>query len=104
MCIRDQYLKYTFNESDESVVACWVENPYWQYFCGYTHMQHECPLHPTSLGKWRGRVGADRLAELLKETISLALREKHLSKQDLEQIIVDTTVQEKNVTYPTDSK
>jgi IS5 family transposase len=99
-----QYLKYTFNESDESVVDRWVENPYWQYFCGYTHMQHECPIHPTSLGKWRGRVGADRLAELLKETISLALREKHLSKRDLEQIIVDTTVQEKNVTYPTDSK
>ena len=41
------YLKYTFNESDESVVARWVENPYWQYFCGYTHMQHECPIHLT---------------------------------------------------------
>ena len=37
-----QYLKYAFNESDESLVARWVENPYWQYFCGYTHMQHEC--------------------------------------------------------------
>lgn len=99
-----QYLKYTFNESDESVVAHWVENPYWQYFCGYTHMQHECPIHPTSLGKWRTRVGPERLAELLKETINLALREKHVSKRDLEQVNVDTTVQEKNVTYPTDSK
>lgn len=42
-------LKYAFNESDESVVARWVENPYWQYFCGYTHMQHRCPIHPTSM-------------------------------------------------------
>jgi IS5 family transposase len=99
-----QYLKYTFNQSDESVVAHWVENPYWQYFCGYTHMQHECPLHPTSLSRWRGRVGPERLEELLKETISLAVREKQLSQRDLQQINVDTTVQEKNVTYPTDSK
>jgi IS5 family transposase len=99
-----QYLKYTFNESDESVVARWVENPYWQYFCGYTHMQHECPLHPSSLSRWRGRVGSERLEELLKETISLAVREKQLSKRDLQQVNVDTTVQEKNVTYPTDSK
>lgn len=99
-----QYLKYTFNESDESVVARWVENPYWQYFCGYTHMQHECPLHPSSLSRWRSRVGPERLAELLKETIHLAVREKHLAAGDLKQVNVDTTVQEKNVTYPTDSK
>ncbi len=99
-----QYLKYAFNESDESVVARWTENPYWQYFCGYTHMQHACPIHPTSMTKWRNRVGADRLEELLKETIRLAVREKHLPQRDLERITVDTTVQEKNVTYPTDSK
>jgi len=43
------YLKYAFDESDESVLTRWVENPYWQYFCGCTHMQHECPIHPTSL-------------------------------------------------------
>ena len=47
------YLKYAF---DESVVARWGENPYWQYFCGYTHMQHECPIHPTSMTKWRSRL------------------------------------------------
>jgi transposase, IS5 family len=98
------YLKYTFNESDESVVDRWVENPYWQYFCGYTHMQHECPIHPTSMTKWRHRVGAERLESLLTETIALAVREKHLPKSDLERITVDTTVQEKNITHPTDSK
>jgi IS5 family transposase len=98
------YLKYTFNESDESLIERWVENPYWQYFCGYTHMQHDFPIHPTSMTKWRNRVGLERLEELLKETIALAVREKHLSTKDLKQVNVDTTVQEKNVTYPTDSK
>ena len=99
-----QYLKYTYNESDESVVARWVENPYWQYFCGFTHMQHECPIHPSSLSRWRKRVGAERLEALLHETIALAKREGHVSKADLEKVNVDTTVQEKNITYPTDSK
>jgi len=98
------YLKFAFNESDESLVARWVENPYWQYFCGYTHMQHECPIHPTSMTKWRNRLGARRLEKLLEETIDLAVREKHLPKNDLARVTVDTTVQEKNITFPTDSK
>jgi IS5 family transposase len=98
------YLKYTFDESDESLVERWVENPYWQSFCGYTHMQHDCPIHPTSMTKWRNRVGADRLEVLLKETIDLAVREKQVSPRDLQRVNVDTTVQEKNVTFPTDSK
>ena len=59
------YLKHAFSESDESLVERWVENPYWQYFCGFTTMQHEVPLHPTSLTKWRKRIGAERLALLL---------------------------------------
>ncbi len=99
-----QYLKFAFNESDESVVARWVENPYWQYFCGFTHMQHEVPIDPSSMSRWRKRVGAERLELLLQETIALAVREKQLHKKDLEQVTVDTTVQEKNITYPTDSK
>lgn len=98
------YLKYAFNETDESVVARWVENPYWQYFCGYTHMQHVCPIHPTCMTKWRHRVGDARLAEMLAETIDLAVRQKHLPEKDLQRVIVDTTVQEKNITHPTDSK
>ncbi|MCH7591609.1 MAG: IS5 family transposase [Planctomycetes bacterium] len=87
-----------------TVVDRWVESPYWQYFCGYTHMQHECPIHPTSMTKWRNRVGAERLEKLVAETIALAVREKHLPKSDLTRVTVDTTVQEKNITYPTDSK
>jgi len=99
-----QYLKFTFNESDESVVERWIENPYWQYFCGFTHMQHEPPIDPSSMSRWRKRVGAERLELLITETIELAVREKQLPKRDLAQITVDTTVQEKNITHPTDSK
>jgi transposase, IS5 family len=98
------YLKHAFNESDESLLARWIENPYWQYFCGFSTMQHELPLHPTSLVKWRQRVGAERLAELLKETLDLAVRAKHIAPSELRQVNVDTTVQEKNITHPTDSK
>lgn len=98
------YLKHTFDESDESLVARWIENPYWQYFCGFGTMQHELPLHPTSLVKWRQRLGVERLAELLKETIALAVRERAIAPNELQQVNVDTTVQEKNITHPTDSK
>lgn len=98
------YLKHAFNESDESLLQRWVENPYWQAFCGFTTMQHELPLHPTSLVKWRNRAGADRLSELLNETIAIALREKEVTPRELQQVNVDTTVQEKSITHPTDSK
>ena len=98
------YLKHAFNESDESVVARWVENPYWQYFCGYQHMQHDCPVHPTSMVKWRQRVGADRFEHLLAETIAIALGHKHVTPQQLNKITVDTTVQEKAIVFPTDAR
>ena len=98
------YLKHAFNESDESVIERWVENPYWQFFCGLTHMQHRMPLHPTALVKWRQRVGEEKLAELLQETIAAARRGKHVSERELSHVNVDTTVQEKNITHPTDSK
>lgn len=98
------YLKHAFNESDESLLERWIENPYWQYFCGFETMQHEVPLHPTSLTKWRQRIGAEKLAELLSETVALAVRAKQVTKQELAHVNVDTTVQEKNIAYPTDSK
>ena len=98
------YLKHAFNESDVSVLERWVENPYWQYFCGFDTMQHEIPLDDSSMSRWRTRVGAERLAAMLEETIAIAVRDKHVSKNELKQVNVDTTVQEKNITHPTDSK
>jgi IS5 family transposase len=98
------YLKHTFNESDESVVAKWVENPYWQAFCGYTHMQHQMPIHPTSMTRWRQRIGAEKLEELLRQTVVVAVDQRRLPQAEIKQVNVDTTVQEKNITHPTDSK
>ncbi|MCE5341930.1 MAG: IS5 family transposase [Planctomycetaceae bacterium] len=98
------YLKHTYNESDESVIERWVENPYWQYFCGYEYMQHQFPIHPTSMVKWRHRVGAERMEIMLKETLSTAIREKQIKQTDASKIIVDTTVQEKAIAHPTDAR
>ena len=96
------YLKHAFNVSDEGLIERWVENPYWQHFCGFHTLQHEVPLHPTSLTKWRQRVGEEKLVELLAETVATAQREGHATPQDLAQVNVDTAVQEKNITHSTD--
>ena len=99
-----EYLKYIHNLSDEELVMRWLENPYWQYFCGETHFQTTMPLHPTSLIKWRKRIGAEQLKLLLEETIRIATEKKFVTETDLSRVIVDTTVQEKNITFPTDAK
>jgi transposase, IS5 family len=98
------YLKHAFDESDESVVARWVENPYWQFFCGLCYMQHELPIDPSSLSKWRKRVGAERLEKLLEATIHTALAIKALKPQEFQKVNVDTTVQEKAIAFPTDAR
>lgn len=98
------YLKYLENESDESVVEKFCENPYWQYFCGLDTFQHKLPCHPTTLVKWRKRVGEKGVEKLLSHTIDTAKREALLPDKLLKKVNVDTTVQEKNITFPTDTK
>jgi IS5 family transposase len=98
------YLKHAYNESDESVVARWVENPYWQFFCGCQYMQHELPIDPSSLSKWRKRVGAEQLEKLLEATIHTALAMKAVRPQEFQKVNVDTTVQEKAIAFPTDAR
>ena len=98
------YLKYAYNESDESVVERFLENPYWQYFCGFEYFQHEFPLDPSSLVRWRRRVGSKGMEKLLKETVETAKREGLMKARHLERVNVDTTVQEKAVAFPTDAR
>ena len=98
------YLKYSFNESDESVVERFLENPYWQYFCGFEYFEHEIPLDPSSLVRWRRRVGPLGMEKLLKETIETAKRKGVMKARQLERVNVDTTVQEKAVAFPTDAR
>jgi transposase, IS5 family len=98
------YLKYLYNVSDEVVVASWVENPYWQYFCGAEYFEHELPCDPTSLVKWRQRVGVEGSEQLLKESLAAAQREAVLSPTEVKRVKVDTTVQEKAIAFPTDAR
>lgn len=98
------YLKALYDESDESVVAKWVENPYWQYFCGEETFQHEFPCHPTSLVKWRRRVGVAGVEKLLRQVLQTAMAQQALKPSEIARVTVDTTVQEKAVAFPTDAR
>ena len=98
------YLKHTYGLSDDEVVQRWAENPYWQYFCGETYFQHELPLNPSSLSRWRTRLGEAGVESLLSATIEAALASKAVKPRDLKRVTVDTTVQEKAIAFPTDSK
>lgn len=97
-----QYLKYLYDESDENVVKRFTENPYWQYFCGNEYFEHEFPCHSTSIVRWRKRIGVKGAEKMLFETIEMAKRGKIVSGEDLNEVYVDTTVQPKNIAYPTD--
>jgi len=99
-----EYLEYLHDLSDEAVCESWVENPYWQYFCGYDFFQWTLPLDPSSLSRWRGRLGKERLEQILKLTVKAGVDTGTVSKKDMEEVTVDTTVMPKNVAFPTDSK
>lgn len=98
------YLQHTFALSDEDVVWGWVENPYWQLFCGETWFQHKPPIDPSSLTRWRKRIGEEGLEWMLTQTIKAAESTKVVKPQSFEKVIVDSTVQEKAIAHPTDSK
>ena len=96
-------LKHMEGLSDEVVCKRWVENPYFQYFCGEQHFRHTLPLDRSSMTRWRDRIGADKLELLLAETLRVAMRTKAVTPQACERVTVDTTVQTKAVAHPTDS-
>jgi IS5 family transposase len=98
------YLKYTYNLSDDDVVATWVENPYWQYFSGMKFFEHEVPINPSSMTRWRKRIGEAGAEELLKETIKAGLKLKAVKPFQLKRVNIDTTVQEKEIRFPTDAR
>src|ERR1700736_424441 len=97
-------LKHTYNLSDEMVCELWIENPYYQYFCGEKFFQHRLPLDRSSMTNWRHRMGEERLQALLQESLAVATKTGAMKPGDLARVIVDTTVQPKNITFPTDAK
>lgn len=93
------YLKNIFNLSDESVVARWIENPYWQYFTGEQYFQNTQPFDPSEFVHFRKRMGEQGMETIMSYTVKIhkeALAEKEVQ--------IDSTVQPKNITFPTDSK
>ena len=97
-------LKHMHNLSDEALCDRWVENPYFQYFCGEVVFRHELPFDRSSLTRWRQRLGEEQIAALLQESLSVAHRTGALASKDLERVVVDTTVQEKAIAHPTDAR
>ena len=92
-------LKEMFKESDESVVERWIENAYWQYFTGEDFFQTQQPFDPSNFVHFRKRIGERGLEFLLGQSVSL-----HPKAKTEDEVQIDTTVQEKNITFPTDAK
>jgi len=98
------YLKHSFNLSDEELVVRWSENVLWQFFSGMDYYEHRLPCDPTQIGRFRRDLGEEGMEHLLKATIDTAVTIKAVKPKDLERVIVDTTVQEKAIAHPVDSR
>jgi IS5 family transposase len=98
------YLQHAFGLSDEDVVCGWVDNPYWQVFTGETYLQTEPAIDPSSLTRWRHRLGEEGVEELLLATIEAGRRSGVLRKTSMQTVIVDRTVMPKAIAHPTDSR
>ena len=92
-------LKRYYNLGDETLAEAWEMNPYMQYFCGYSHFEHKFPCDPSDFVHFRKRLGVEGIEKIFVHTVEL-----HGEKIKSEQLLSDTTVQENNITYPTDSK
>lgn len=98
------YLKFMYDVSDEEFVERWVENPYWQYFCGEQYFQYEIPFDPSSFSKWRKRFSEEDLENVFKASLKSLDNVGLLTDKETEVVNVDTTVQEKHIEFPTDRK
>jgi IS5 family transposase len=98
------YLKNSFNLSDEELVARWSENVVWQFFSGMEYYEPRLPCDATQIGRFRTAIGEEGLEQLLKFTIQTAVEIKAIKPGELERVIVDSTVQEKAIAHPVDSR
>jgi IS5 family transposase len=96
-------LKHIYGLSDEGVCERWVHDPYFQHFTGEEFFQHEFPHERSDLSHWRKRLG-DKLQMLLAESLRVAHESGALRTRDLKRVTVDTTVQPKAISFPTDAK
>src|ERR1700740_543990 len=97
-------LKHMHNLSDEVLCARWLENPYYQYFCGEQSFCHKLPFDRSAMTRGRQRLGEEQLVALIQESLSVAHKTGAIGPKDLERVVVDTTVQPKAVAHPTDAR
>lgn len=97
-------IKHMHNLSDETLCDRWVENPYYQHFCGEHVFRHELAFDRSSMSRWRGRLGAEQIAALIQESLAVAHKTGAIETKDLERVVVDTTVQPKAIAHPTDAR
>ncbi len=97
-------LKHMHNLSDEVLCARWIENPYYQHFCGELSFCHRLPFDRSSMTRWRQRLGEEQLVALIQESLSVAHKTGAIGPKDLERVAVHTTVQPKAVAHPTDAR
>lgn len=95
-------LKQMYNLGDETVVQRYLENPYWQHFCGEIYFQYRLPFDPSDFVHFRKRIGEDGMKKIFKQSIGLF--GKDMIHKEVKEVRIDTTVQEKNITFPTDRK
>jgi transposase, IS5 family len=98
------YLKHAFNLSDEELCERWAENVVWQYFSGMDYYEPRLPCDATQIGRFRTDMGEAGLEAILKATIDTAVVMKAIKAAEFERVIVDTTVQEKAIAYPTEAR
>jgi len=98
------YLKHVYALSDDDVVERWRENPYWQHFSGERYFRHDLPCDPSSLVRWRQRIGEEGCEWLLAHSIEAATRAGVIKRGSLDTVVLDTTVQPKAIAHPTDSR
>ena len=92
-------LKQMFDLGDETVIPEWIRDPYFQYFCGEACFNWQQPCDPSDLVHFRKRIGEAGVERILQESIRI-----HGKKAQSEEIVIDSTAQEKNITFPTDTK
>lgn len=98
------YLQHAFDASDEAVVNTWLENRYWQHFCGEVYLRTKAPIDPSSLTRWRQRIGEEGVEILLMVTIEAARKAGVIKKASVDRVIVGTTVMPKAIAHPADSR
>ena len=95
-------LKQIYSLGDETVVQRYLENPYWQHFCGEIYFQYRLPFDPSDFVHFRHRIGDEGMQKIFKQSIDLFGED--VIRKEVKEVRIDTTVQEKNITFPTDRK